>query len=140
MGLPSLLLRRGVSQAIGTDVERNAPSCRTAIPGGTPIEWEALTCGFSTGDCGRSVTDGRRRVASANLGRLRDGLALIISDDRLTEDGHLGCGWPEPQPTTASHDGGCADRPGTRVPRCTPTGLSHAAGAVDQSWPPRPGP
>lgn len=33
---------------------------------------------------------------------------------------------PEPQPTTVSHDGGSADRPGTRMPRCTPTGLSHA--------------
>lgn len=33
-----------------------------------------------------------------------------------------------PQPTTVSHDGGCTDRSGARVPRCTPTGLSHAAG------------
>ena len=31
-----------------------------------------------------------------------------------------------PQPTTVSHDGGFADRPGVRVPRCTLTGLSHA--------------
>jgi hypothetical protein len=35
--------------------------------------------------------------------------------------------WHEPQPTTVSHDGGRADRPRTRMPRCTPTGLSHAA-------------
>lgn len=40
---------------------------------------------------------------------------------------------PEPQPTTVSHDGELADRPGARVPRCAPTGLSHAADAVDQS-------
>ncbi len=33
----------------------------------------------------------------------------------------------EPQPTTVSHDGGRADRPRTRVPRDTLTGLSHAA-------------
>lgn len=34
----------------------------------------------------------------------------------------------EPQPPTVSHDGGLAGRPGARVPRCTHTGLSHAAG------------
>lgn len=39
----------------------------------------------------------------------------------------LGPGVSEPQPTTVSHDGGRADRPRTRVLRCTPTGLSHAA-------------
>ena len=33
----------------------------------------------------------------------------------------------EPQPTTVSHDGGCADRSGARVSRCIPTGLSHVA-------------
>lgn len=46
--------------------------------------------------------------------------------------GHLysevGSGSSVPQPTTVSHDGGCADRPGAPVPRCTPTGLSHAVG------------
>lgn len=33
---------------------------------------------------------------------------------------------PVPQPTKVSHDGGCTDRSGARVPRCAPTGLSHA--------------
>jgi hypothetical protein len=33
----------------------------------------------------------------------------------------------EHQPSKVSHDGGCADRPRTRVPRCIPTGLSHAS-------------
>lgn len=32
-----------------------------------------------------------------------------------------------PQPTKVSQDGGHADRSGARVPRCTPTSLSHAA-------------
>jgi hypothetical protein len=41
---------------------------------------------------------------------------------------HLARQWHEPQPTTVSHDGGCAVRPRTRAPRCTPTGLSHTAG------------
>ena len=45
---------------------------------------------------------------------------------------------PGPQPTTVSHDGGPADRPGARVPRCTPTGLSHASRSEDQSKPRRP--
>lgn len=31
------------------------------------------------------------------------------------------------EPTTVSHNGGCADQPGARMPRCTPTGPSHAA-------------
>jgi hypothetical protein len=35
-----------------------------------------------------------------------------------------------PQPTKVSHDGGHADRSGARVPRCTPTGLNHAAVSV----------
>jgi len=39
----------------------------------------------------------------------------------------------EHQPTIVSYDGGCAYRPRTRVPRRTPTGLSHAAGFIDQS-------
>ncbi|MFF2513000.1 trypco2 family protein [Streptomyces sp. NPDC058086] len=43
-----------------------------------------------------------------------------------------------PQSTTVSHHGEDADRSGARVPRCTPTGLSHVAGAVDQSKPRRP--
>lgn len=43
-----------------------------------------------------------------------------------------------PPPTTVSHDGGCADRPRTRMSRCTPTGLSHATGHVDHSNPRRP--
>lgn len=132
-------MKCGVSQAIVTGVERNTPSCWTATPGGSPIGWVALTCGFATGDCGRSVTDGRRRVPSANLGRPRDGPGLITANGRSTDDGHPQYGWPEPQPTTASYDGGRADRPRTRVPRCTPTGLSHAASAVDQSKPRRSG-
>lgn len=35
-----------------------------------------------------------------------------------------------PQPTKVSHDGGHADRSGARVSRCSPAGLSHAAGFV----------
>lgn len=35
-----------------------------------------------------------------------------------------------PQPAKVSHDGGHADRSGARVSRCSPTGLSHAAGSV----------
>jgi hypothetical protein len=41
---------------------------------------------------------------------------------------HLAQLWHEPQPTTVSHDGGCAGRPRTRMPRRTHTGLSHATG------------
>lgn len=37
---------------------------------------------------------------------------------------HLARSWHEPQPTTVSHDGGRADRPGARVPRFTPTGYA----------------
>lgn len=40
-----------------------------------------------------------------------------------------------PQPTTVSHDGGCAERPRARVPRCAPTDLRHATRAVDHSKP-----
>ncbi|MFZ4161720.1 hypothetical protein ACOZDE_25385 [Streptomyces griseoincarnatus] len=43
-----------------------------------------------------------------------------------------------PQPTKARHVGASVDRPGARVPRCTPTDLSHAIGAVEQSKPERP--
>lgn len=42
------------------------------------------------------------------------------------------------QPTTVSHDGEHADRSRARMPRRAPTGLRHAAGAVDQSKPRRP--
>lgn len=38
--------------------------------------------------------------------------------------------WSVPQPAKAGHDGGHADRSGARVPRCTLTGLSRAAGFV----------
>lgn len=34
---------------------------------------------------------------------------------------------PEHQPTTVNHDDVCADRPRTRMPRCTPAGLSGPA-------------
>ncbi len=67
----------------------------------------------------------RRRVATRPLGTGVDrGWPL-----------HLARLWHEPQPTTVSHDGGCADRPGARVSRCTPTGLHHAASAVNQRKP-----
>lgn len=39
---------------------------------------------------------------------------------------------------TVNHDDGCANRPCTRVPRCTPTSLSHAIDLVDQSKVRRP--
>lgn len=55
----------------------------------------------------------------SNLGRPRDGPAL----PHLTDVRCLQSALPEPQPTTVSHDGGHADRPGARVPRCTPTAL-----------------
>lgn len=84
---------------------------------------------------GRAVVIGRRWLLSSGLGRPRDGPtpphSLVGQRPRYTPS--------EPQPMTVSHDGGCADRPRTRVPRCTPTGLSHAANAVDQSEPRRPG-
>lgn len=38
-----------------------------------------------------------------------------------------------PQPTTVSHDGGCANRSGARVSRCTPTGLSHDFGVLTRA-------
>ncbi|MFH9858335.1 ISAs1 family transposase [Streptomyces sp. NPDC017202] len=55
---------------------------------------------------------------------------LAIGALRLTGARNIASGLrrPEPQPTTVSHDGGCADRSGARVPRCTLTGLSHAIG------------
>jgi hypothetical protein len=54
---------------------------------------------------------------------------------RVTEEvcSELDTGWSAHQSTTVSHDGGRADQPGARMPRCTTTGLRHGAGAVDQS-------
>lgn len=44
-----------------------------------------------------------------------------------------------PQLTTVSHGGGCVDRAGARVSRCTPTSLSPAiCVSVSQSKPLRP--
>ncbi|MFB0617540.1 DUF5958 family protein [Streptomyces sp. AGS-58] len=48
---------------------------------------------------------------------------------------------PVPQPTKVSRDGGCVDRSGARVSRCTLIGLSHAIGLVvdhrNLRWPAR---
>lgn len=49
-----------------------------------------------------------------------------IGSPRCVNVGPVALREREPQPTTVSHSGGCADRPGARVPRCTPTGLRHA--------------
>lgn len=57
-------------------------------------------------------------------------LATRLQDTLVDRDWplHLARLWHEPQPTTVSHEGGCADRSGARMPRCTPTGLSHVIG------------
>jgi hypothetical protein len=81
------------------------------------------------------VVVGRHWPLVSGLGRPRDGPASPHS----TDGQHPQCAPSKPQPTTASHNGGCADPLRTRVSRCTLTGLGHAANAVDQSEPRRPG-
>lgn len=75
------------------------------------------------------VVVGRHWPLSSGLGRPRDG----PGSPRSTNGRHPRCAPSEPQPTTVSHDGERADRPRTRMPRCTPAGLSRVAMAVDQS-------
>lgn len=64
--------------------------------------------------------------------RLLDRKALVLT---VAAPLYLARLWHEPQPTTVSHG---ADGPGARMSRCTPTGLHHVAGAIDQSKPRRP--
>jgi hypothetical protein len=73
-----------------------------------------VICGLSCGFAGR----GSERLLD------RGGPALTVADPCIWH----GCG-TNPQPTTVSHDGGCADRPGTRMPCRTRTGLSNAVGS-----------
>lgn len=72
------------------------------------------------------VVVGRHWPLSSSLGRPRDGPAL----PRLAGGQRLRCALSEAQPTTVSHDDGCVDRSRTRVSRCAPTGLGHAANLV----------
>lgn len=72
---------------------------------------------------GLVVVVGRHWPLLSDLGRPRDGPASLRSHDGR----HVRPARSEPRPTTVRHDGGCANRPRTRMPRCTPTGLSHAA-------------
>lgn len=49
--------------------------------------------------------------------------------DSLVDRGwplHLARQWHETQPATASHGGGRAERPRTRVPRCVPDHVDHS--------------
>lgn len=78
---------------------------------------------------GLVVVVGRHWLLLSDLGRPRDGPASA----RSAGGRHLRCNPSEPQPPTVSHDGEDADRLRTRVPRGTPTGLNHAASAVDRS-------
>lgn len=82
------------------------------------------------------VVVGRHWPLLSDLGRPRDGPVLSRSADGR----HFRCALSGPQPTTVRHDGGCANRSRTRVPHCTPTGLNHAACAVDRSRYRRPAP
>jgi hypothetical protein len=65
------------------------------------------------------------RAPSHGPGTARGGLLRGPVRARLTAVPPAGPS--EPQPTTVSHDGGPADRPGARVSRGTPAGLSHGA-------------
>ncbi len=76
-----------------------------------------MICGLSCGFAGRGS------------GRLRDCGAPVLTV--LTPAS--GTVVTKPQPPTVSHDGGRADRPGARMPRCTPAGFHHAASAADLS-------
>ncbi|MEU1557556.1 DUF5958 family protein [Streptomyces scabiei] len=66
----------------------------------------------------RPVAEGVEWFEDLSEGDQRKVLHALSSFSRVLSD---------PQPTTASHDGGCVDRSGARVPRGAPTGLSHAA-------------
>lgn len=110
-------------------------SCRMSLTGRVRI------CPLALGlvwDLGELVSADQGRWARAPGGRHW----VVIGHWRAASDGsgtaqlrhtHLTaactprCALSEPQPATASHDGGSADRPHTRMPRRTPAGLSHAA-------------
>lgn len=83
---------------------------------------------------------GQGRLARAPGGRRRSSLATVERPRTAQRrpsmppptDGRRPRRAPsEPQLPTTSHDGERANQPRTRMPRCTPTGLRHAVGAVD---------
>ena len=86
---------------------------------GILVSW--LFAGPGRGHVRLVVVVGRSWPLPSGLGRPRDGPDLPHS----LGGRHPRCAPSEPQATTASNDGGCADRLRTRVPRCTPTGLSR---------------
>lgn len=63
------------------------------------------------------------RVAAVPRGNWQRMARCLRLERHLAE---LGPAASEPQPTTVRRDGGSADRVGARVPRRTPTDLSHA--------------
>lgn len=98
----------------------HAPS---SCPGSCPRSWRpAYSLLRAVPRCACVGVIGHRWPLLSNLARPRDGPALARSADGR----HPRCAPSEPRPTTVSHDGGCADRPRTRMPRRTPAGLSHA--------------
>lgn len=83
----------------------------------------ALTCGGVMVESGRTV--GGFPLFPLVPRRIWHASGTAPSPERALAE--LSPGASEPQPTTVSHDGGCADQSRTCVPRRTPTGLSHAA-------------
>jgi hypothetical protein len=59
-----------------------------------------------------------------------DGPAVDVTDEQI-RDRHV-LSLFAPQPTTASHDAGCVDRSGARMPRFTDPGRKHAIGVFAQ--------
>ena len=96
--------------------------------------------------CGSLLATPARTLLQLGLATLRPATLIEVATCRAFQrlvltptpavvgQPHFPRPWREPQPTTVSHDAGCGGRPGTRMSRCTPTGLSHATGcAVVQS-------
>ena len=87
---------------------------------GILVSW--LFAGPGRGHVRLVVVVGRSWPLPSGLGRPRDGPDLPHS----LGGRHPRCAPSEPQATTASNDGGCADRLRTLVPRCTPPALATA--------------
>ena len=122
------------------------PPIRAVCAGGRHDHWAyfflpwvlpgiLMTCVFAAQGWWARAPGGRRwsLLATAERPRTaqgRPGCTVLprrsqwVTDDVYSE---LDTGMFMRQPTTASHHGGCADRSGARVPRCTPASLSHAA-------------
>lgn len=141
---------RGFHRAAGTSPTRSRGTSRGTADTGTPVErivalpsptvlWKSPMLRQNRDGVSNSVAMAEHQMTAPVLEGVspfvlandvtvqrRPSLAWGRLSARLTA-GRLRCGPSEPQPKTVSHDGGSAGRPGARMPRCTPTGLSHAA-------------